>query len=139
MFQLIDFYAFTRTGAAIMAVCQCLAVGWIFGKKKPQSVSYVLQCFGTFIIIELEKHFCLSSFLNFLDKGADRFYNIIEEMTGTRPCFYFKLCWKYCIPVLTMVSRLFSSFTVDRIWGYGLVWLQQHDGVNPDAVIIIIM
>ena len=32
-----------------------------------------------------------------------------------------------------MVSRLFSSFTVDRVWGYGLVWLQQHDVVNPEV------
>ena len=44
MFQLIDFYAFTRTGAAIMAVCQCLVLGWIFGKKN-------MRVYNTFQII----------------------------------------------------------------------------------------
>ncbi|XP_071347927.1 sodium- and chloride-dependent GABA transporter 3-like [Trachinotus anak] len=36
--------------------------------------------------------------------GADRFLNIIKDMTGQRPSVFFKLCWKYIIPLLSVVS-----------------------------------
>uniref|UniRef100_A0A8C5AKH2 Transporter n=1 Tax=Gadus morhua TaxID=8049 RepID=A0A8C5AKH2_GADMO len=101
IFQLIDFYACNRTCVDIMAVCQCLVLGWIF--------------------------------------GAERFYNIIEEMTGTRPCFYFKLCWKYFIPVLTMGSFIvymlnykqmeISAAYVYPYWAHVLGWVMSMSSI----------
>ncbi|XP_062285088.1 sodium- and chloride-dependent GABA transporter 3-like [Scomber scombrus] len=94
IFQLVDFYGSTRVSMNFMAVCECVAVGWIF--------------------------------------GADRFYNIIEDMTGQRPCVFFKLCWRYIIPLLSLIS--FILYLVDykhlRIndryvypdWAYALGW-----------------
>uniref|UniRef100_A0A8C4DLN0 Sodium-and chloride-dependent GABA transporter 2 n=1 Tax=Dicentrarchus labrax TaxID=13489 RepID=A0A8C4DLN0_DICLA len=94
IFQLIDFYGSTRVCQNFMVICECLAVGWIF--------------------------------------GADRFSNIIEDMTGQRPSVFFKLCWKYIIPLLSLIS--FILYLVDykhlKIndwytypdWAYALGW-----------------
>lgn len=40
-----------------------------------------------------------------LPSGADRLLDIIEDMTSHRPSVYFKLCWKYFIPMLTTVRK----------------------------------
>lgn len=37
--------------------------------------------------------------------GADRVMSIIEDMTGQKPSIYFKLCWKYIIPLLSLVDK----------------------------------
>uniref|UniRef100_A0A8P4KF36 Transporter n=1 Tax=Dicentrarchus labrax TaxID=13489 RepID=A0A8P4KF36_DICLA len=73
IFQLIDFYGSTRVCQNFIAICECLAVGWIF--------------------------------------GADQFSNIIEDMTGQRPSVFFKVCWKYIIPLLSLIS--FILYLVD--------------------------
>ncbi|XP_051266913.1 sodium- and chloride-dependent betaine transporter-like isoform X1 [Dicentrarchus labrax] len=64
--------------------------------------------------------------------GADRIINIIEDMTGHRPSVFFKLCWKYIIPLLSLTS--FMLYLVDykhlKIndwytypdWAYALGW-----------------
>ncbi|XP_026169799.1 sodium- and chloride-dependent GABA transporter 3-like [Mastacembelus armatus] len=67
VFQLIDYYGCTRACQDFMTVCQCLALGWMF--------------------------------------GAERFFVIIEDMTSQRPSVFFKLCWKYIIPLLSMVRQ----------------------------------
>ncbi|XP_068457193.1 sodium- and chloride-dependent GABA transporter 3-like, partial [Clinocottus analis] len=38
--------------------------------------------------------------------GADRLIDIIEDMTGQRPSVFFKLCWKYIIPPLSLISLI---------------------------------
>lgn len=40
--------------------------------------------------------------------GADCVINIIEDMTGQRPSVYFKVCWRYIIPLLSLVSQKFN-------------------------------
>ncbi|XP_039670614.1 sodium- and chloride-dependent GABA transporter 3-like [Perca fluviatilis] len=94
IFQLIDYYGCTRACQDFMAVCQCLALGWIY--------------------------------------GADRIFNIIKDMTGQRPSVFFKLCWNYIVPLLSLSS--FILYLVDyqhlRIndwyvypdWAYALGW-----------------
>ncbi|MEQ2241398.1 hypothetical protein ILYODFUR_024835, partial [Ilyodon furcidens] len=65
IFQLIDFFGSTRVCQNFMAICECLAVGWII--------------------------------------GADHFFNIVEDMTGKkRPSVFFKVCWKFVIPLLSL-------------------------------------
>ncbi|XP_070701058.1 sodium- and chloride-dependent betaine transporter-like [Pempheris klunzingeri] len=64
--------------------------------------------------------------------GADRVINIIEEMTGQRPSVFFKLCWKYVIPLLSLISFVlylvdFKHLKInDRYiypdWAYALGW-----------------
>uniref|UniRef100_A0A3P8V3E7 Sodium- and chloride-dependent GABA transporter 3-like n=1 Tax=Cynoglossus semilaevis TaxID=244447 RepID=A0A3P8V3E7_CYNSE len=73
VFQLIDYYGCTRACQDFMAVCQCVAMAWIF--------------------------------------GGDRFSNIIKDMTGQMPCAFFKVCWKYIIPLLSLIS--FVLYLVD--------------------------
>nr|XP_046264519.1 sodium- and chloride-dependent GABA transporter 3-like [Scatophagus argus] len=101
VFQLIDFYGSTRVCQNFLAICECLAVGWIF--------------------------------------GADRFSNIIEDMTGHKPSAFFKLCWKYTIPLLSLIS--FILYLVDykhlRIndwyvypdWAYALGWTMTFSSI----------
>ncbi|XP_042284057.1 sodium- and chloride-dependent GABA transporter 3-like isoform X1 [Thunnus maccoyii] len=43
--------------------------------------------------------------------GANRVINIIEDMTGHRPSVFFKLCWRYIIPLLSLIS--FIMYLVD--------------------------
>ncbi|XP_054451911.1 sodium- and chloride-dependent betaine transporter-like [Anoplopoma fimbria] len=64
--------------------------------------------------------------------GADRVINIIEDMTGQRPCVLFKLCWKYIIPLLSMISLILylvdykhlriNDWYVYPDWAYALGW-----------------
>uniref|UniRef100_A0A8C3A535 Transporter n=1 Tax=Cyclopterus lumpus TaxID=8103 RepID=A0A8C3A535_CYCLU len=59
--------------------------------------------------------------------GADRLINIIEDMTGQRPSVFFKLCWKYIIPLLSLVSQKWlNTFINDWYtypdWAYALGW-----------------
>ncbi|KAM9349534.1 sodium- and chloride-dependent betaine transporter-like [Symphorus nematophorus] len=64
--------------------------------------------------------------------GADRIINIIEDMTGQRPCVFFKLCWKYIIPLLSLISFVLyvMDYTHLKIndwyiypdWAYALGW-----------------
>ncbi|KAI3374653.1 hypothetical protein L3Q82_021224, partial [Scortum barcoo] len=94
LFQLIDFYGSTRVCVNFMAICECLAVGWIF--------------------------------------GADRLSNIIEDMTGQRPNAFFKLCWKYIIPLLSLISFILyladykhlriNDWYIYPDWAYALGW-----------------
>ncbi|XP_044075310.1 sodium- and chloride-dependent GABA transporter 3-like isoform X2 [Siniperca chuatsi] len=94
IFQLIDYYGCTRACQDFMAVCQCLAMAWIF--------------------------------------GADRFFNIIEDMTRQRPSVFFKLCWKYIIPLLSLISLILylvdykhlkiNDWYIYPDWAYALGW-----------------
>ncbi|XP_068192467.1 sodium- and chloride-dependent GABA transporter 3-like [Antennarius striatus] len=35
--------------------------------------------------------------------GAERMSDVVERMTGQRPCVLFKLCWRYITPLICMV------------------------------------
>ncbi|XP_015242449.1 PREDICTED: sodium- and chloride-dependent betaine transporter-like [Cyprinodon variegatus] len=95
IFQLIDFYGSTRVCQNFMAICECLAVGWII--------------------------------------GADCFSEIIEDMTGKRPSVFFKVCWKFLIPLLSLVSLILylvdyqhlriNDWYVYPDWSYALGWI----------------
>ncbi|XP_067331319.1 sodium- and chloride-dependent GABA transporter 3-like [Channa argus] len=101
VFQLIDYYGCTRACKDFMTICQCLAIGWIF--------------------------------------GADRFSTIIEDMTSKRPPVFFKLCWKYIIPLLTMISFTlylvhYKHFRINNWyiypdWAYTLGWMMTLSSV----------
>ncbi|XP_062285093.1 sodium- and chloride-dependent betaine transporter-like [Scomber scombrus] len=64
--------------------------------------------------------------------GADRIINIIEDMTGQRPSVFFKVCWRYIIPLLSLTSFIlylvdYTHLTInDRYvypdWAYALGW-----------------
>ncbi|XP_019966975.1 sodium- and chloride-dependent GABA transporter 3-like [Paralichthys olivaceus] len=64
--------------------------------------------------------------------GADRFNDAIKDMTGQRPFIFFKLCWKYLIPLLSAISfvlylvdykhlKFNDSYTYPD-WAYTLGW-----------------
>ncbi|XP_068195983.1 sodium- and chloride-dependent GABA transporter 3-like [Antennarius striatus] len=93
MYQLIEFYGATRVCMNIIALTQCLALGWIF--------------------------------------GADKLSNIIEDMTGHRPSVFFKLCWKFVIPLLSLMSVVLYLVDYQHLkindyvypdWAYALGW-----------------
>ncbi|XP_071348136.1 sodium- and chloride-dependent GABA transporter 3-like [Trachinotus anak] len=63
--------------------------------------------------------------------GADRVINNIGDMTGQRPSVFFKLCWKYIIPLLSLISFIlylvgFTHLTINNYvypgWAYALGW-----------------
>ncbi|XP_040910757.1 sodium- and chloride-dependent GABA transporter 3-like [Toxotes jaculatrix] len=63
---------------------------------------------------------------------ADHFCNIIEDMAGQRPSVFFKLCWKYIIPLLSTVYFItylveykhlkINDWYVYPDWAYVLGW-----------------
>ncbi|KAK0156254.1 Sodium- and chloride-dependent GABA transporter 2 [Merluccius polli] len=65
--------------------------------------------------------------------GAERMYDIIEDMTGVRPNFFFKLCWLYLTPLVSLVSFIcslveyqpltFNRWYVYPTWAYMVGWL----------------
>ncbi|XP_068195990.1 sodium- and chloride-dependent GABA transporter 3-like [Antennarius striatus] len=70
--------------------------------------------------------------------GADHFSTIIEEMTSHRPSVFFKLCWKYIIPLLSLIS--FILYLVDHQnlmiddyvypkWAYAVGWTMTFSSV----------
>ncbi|XP_037537322.1 sodium- and chloride-dependent betaine transporter-like [Nematolebias whitei] len=64
--------------------------------------------------------------------GADRLLNIIEDMTGQKPSVFFKLCWKYIIPLLSLIFFILrlvaykhhkvNDWYVYPNWAYSLGW-----------------
>ncbi|KAL6103781.1 uncharacterized protein ACO6RY_13656 [Pungitius sinensis] len=63
--------------------------------------------------------------------GADRLMNIIEDMTGQRPSVFFKLCWKYVIPLLSLIALIlylvdYKHLRINQYvypdWAYALGW-----------------
>ncbi|XP_068605321.1 sodium- and chloride-dependent GABA transporter 3-like [Brachionichthys hirsutus] len=70
--------------------------------------------------------------------GAERVSNIIEDMTGHGPPVFFRLCWKYVIPLLSLSSfiaylidykHLMISDYVYPDWAYGLGWTMTFSSV----------
>ena len=91
-----------------MAVSECLALAWSFGMQKSTFViqmSYIITSFEVFLlqnVLITVYEFC---------SGVDRLFNNIEDMTGQRPSVFFKLCWKYIIPLLSLVSQKDFKFS----------------------------
>ncbi|XP_074508405.1 sodium- and chloride-dependent betaine transporter-like [Sebastes fasciatus] len=71
--------------------------------------------------------------------GADRVINIIEDMTGQRPSAFFKLCWKYIIPLLSLISLILYLVDYKHIrindwyiypdWAFALGWIMTLSSV----------
>ncbi|XP_077104382.1 sodium- and chloride-dependent GABA transporter 2-like isoform X2 [Siphateles boraxobius] len=65
--------------------------------------------------------------------GAERMFDVIEDMTNSRPNYMFMLCWKYLTPLVSLVSFVYSMvkykpLTFNRWyvypdWAYALGWL----------------
>lgn len=73
---------------------------------------YVFQIFDYFSasgIILLTICFCESLVLGWI-YGADRFYDNIHMMIGKRITPYFKICWKFITPLLTLVRTRSHDF-----------------------------
>ncbi|XP_068192536.1 sodium- and chloride-dependent GABA transporter 3-like [Antennarius striatus] len=62
--------------------------------------------------------------------GAERMCDVIEDMTGQKPCVFFKLCWRYITPLICTVCFIctfldhkpltVSGGYVYPDWAYGL-------------------
>ncbi|XP_036392436.1 sodium- and chloride-dependent GABA transporter 2-like [Megalops cyprinoides] len=65
--------------------------------------------------------------------GAERMYDVIEDMTGERPNPIFKLCWLYLTPLVSLGSFIFSMVEYQPLtfnrwyvypgWVYVLGWI----------------
>ncbi|KAB7493651.1 Sodium- and chloride-dependent GABA transporter 2 [Armadillidium nasatum] len=86
---------------------------------------YVFQIFDYFSasgIILLTICFCESLVLGWI-YGADRFYDNIHMMIGKRITPYFKICWKFITPTLTLAMVIFAivffpQFTYNKYYVY---------------------
>ncbi|CAI5693980.1 unnamed protein product [Oreochromis niloticus] len=65
--------------------------------------------------------------------GADRLYDIIKDMIGTQVNYFFKLCWLYLMPLVSLGSFIYSFTEYQRLtfnrwyvypsWAYVLGWV----------------
>ncbi|XP_025753815.1 sodium- and chloride-dependent GABA transporter 2 isoform X2 [Oreochromis niloticus] len=65
--------------------------------------------------------------------GVDKLYDIIKDMTGTRANYFFKLCWLYLTPLVSLGSFIcslieyqpltFNRWYVYPSWAYVLGWI----------------
>ncbi|XP_029687049.1 sodium- and chloride-dependent betaine transporter-like isoform X1 [Takifugu rubripes] len=102
IFLLVDFYGATRVCQNFMAICECVAMGWIF--------------------------------------GADNVIIFIEDMTGQVPSTFFKQCWKFISPLLSLSSLilymvyykplLVNNSYVYPDWAYTLGWAMTLSSVT---------
>ncbi|XP_068195957.1 sodium- and chloride-dependent GABA transporter 3-like [Antennarius striatus] len=63
--------------------------------------------------------------------GVDRHVSNIEDMTGQRPAVFFKICWKYITPFLSLIAFIIYLVKYQRLtindyvypdWAYALGW-----------------
>ncbi|XP_042360192.1 sodium- and chloride-dependent GABA transporter 1-like [Plectropomus leopardus] len=63
--------------------------------------------------------------------GAQQMCNAVEDMTGQKPCFFFKLCWRYFTPLICVVCFICSFLEYQPLtsgsyvypdWAYCLGW-----------------
>uniref|UniRef100_A0AAX7TE22 Transporter n=1 Tax=Astatotilapia calliptera TaxID=8154 RepID=A0AAX7TE22_ASTCA len=65
--------------------------------------------------------------------GVDKLYDIIKDMTGTRANYFFKLCWLYLTPLVSLGSFIcslieykpltFNRWYIYPSWAYVLGWI----------------
>ncbi|KAM3863781.1 sodium- and chloride-dependent GABA transporter 3-like [Diretmus argenteus] len=73
--------------------------------------------------------------------GADRMYDVVEDMVGQRPCFLFKLCWRYITPTICLVCFICSFLDNKPLtssqgymypdWAYRLGWAMAISSIVP--------
>uniref|UniRef100_A0A8D3A4J8 Transporter n=1 Tax=Scophthalmus maximus TaxID=52904 RepID=A0A8D3A4J8_SCOMX len=71
--------------------------------------------------------------------GSDRVINVIKDMTGQRPSFFFHLCWKYINPLLSLISFILylvgythlkiNDWYIYPDWAYALGWTMTFSSV----------
>ncbi|KAJ8289585.1 hypothetical protein GJAV_G00002940 [Gymnothorax javanicus] len=71
--------------------------------------------------------------------GADRWMDVIEDMTGDRPNPFFKFCWLYITPMVTLGTFIYSCVEYQPLtfnrwyiypdWAYMLGWLMALSSV----------
>ncbi len=92
VFQLFDFYG--ASGISLLYYCfwQSIVIGWIYSKFNDKEVYH--------------RSLIITYFL-----AADRFYDNIEEMIHLRISPWFRWCWRYLTPALTLSTLTFYVVT----------------------------
>ncbi|XP_077058545.1 sodium- and chloride-dependent GABA transporter 2-like [Siphateles boraxobius] len=123
------------------------------GRREIFLLLFCLACFvgqlcmvteGGMYVFQLFDHYaCNGANLMFLSAfeslaigwifGAERMFDVIEDMTNSRPNYIFMLCWKYLTPLASLASFVcsvveyrpltFNRWYVYPDWAYALGWL----------------
>ncbi|KAM3875311.1 sodium- and chloride-dependent GABA transporter 2-like [Diretmus argenteus] len=123
------------------------------GRRELFLLLYCLTCFfcqlimvtegGMYVFLLFDYYACNGACILFLCVfeslamgwifGAENLNDVIEDMTGVRPNPFFKLCWLYLTPLVSLVSFIWSlveyqPLTYNRWyvypdWAYAIGWL----------------
>ncbi|XP_068190814.1 sodium- and chloride-dependent GABA transporter 3-like [Antennarius striatus] len=139
--SLTDLYPKLLQRREIFVLCMCLAFFIIHLVLVTEGGIYVFQLLDYYASTRACQYFmalaeCVALSWGF---GADRIMNIIEDMTGQKPNVFFKLCWKYIVPLLSMISFIlylveythlkFNDWYVYPDWAYALGWTMMLSSV----------
>ncbi|XP_068195981.1 sodium- and chloride-dependent GABA transporter 3-like [Antennarius striatus] len=70
--------------------------------------------------------------------GVDRLSLVIEDMTGQRQSVFFNVCWKYIIPIVSLISFILYLVDYQHLkindyvypdWAYALGWIMTFSSV----------
>ncbi|KAL5012506.1 hypothetical protein ScPMuIL_011057 [Solemya velum] len=79
--------------------------------------------------------------------GCDRFYEDIELMIGYKPCFWWKICWKYITPATILFVWVFSVTQLAPVtygdvvypdWAIVFGWVLGFVSLIPIPVVMVI-
>ncbi|XP_068608956.1 sodium- and chloride-dependent GABA transporter 3-like [Brachionichthys hirsutus] len=125
----------------IFVLCMCLVFFIAQLMLVTEGGIYIFQLFDYYAITRVCQYFtalaeCLALAWGF---GADRFLKSMEDMTGQKPHVFYKLCWKYIIPLLSLISFIlylvdykhlkFNGWYVYPDWAYALGWAMMLSSV----------
>ncbi|XP_054867986.1 sodium- and chloride-dependent GABA transporter 2-like isoform X4 [Amphiprion ocellaris] len=151
VFQVMDYYACNGVCILFIGVFETLALGWIFGKYGVfkgvfHLFLYTISVYSIFSCKCFHRHVGLSDYFKLFIKscisyqGADWLYGIIKDMTGVNANPFFKICWLYLTPIVSLgvfICSLikyqpltFNRWYVYPDWAYVLGWMMTLSSIQ---------
>lgn len=103
LLQLLDHHVCSGTTLLLLALCQSISIGWVYGESRATQPADIPVTKQTKLFAR-KKNTQLIKKNTPSPQGSDRFYDNIADMIGYRPFPFMKYCWTYITPFICFVS-----------------------------------